>query len=236
MNMRHFLCGLIFAFFSYPVYAIDGFTGQWSGENVVNDQNSSTLTLDIIQKGDVINGQYCYVTQNGNRIDCPDDDTINLHGKVKGSSSIINFDSSFGAKNGKAKITIDDNKMKWEILIKPEGGRFYAPEKYDLTKKETAVKDRKGKGTLVTDKFIITVENPCGELISVCDNIKYHGLSKKEGDEISLTGKTSLNDNGKVDGAVFVIGNFTYHVYYDDPRLQVFQNGKMIVNQSGYWK
>lgn len=49
------------------------FGGVWSGEYA----NDSTLTLRLAESGGRISGSYCYISQRGNRIDCPEDDERN---------------------------------------------------------------------------------------------------------------------------------------------------------------
>lgn len=236
MNISKFYFVFGLMAFSQSIYATEAYKGQWSGEEVVDGVTASTLTLDISQKGKVLQGQYCYVTQQGNRIDCPDKDTINLHGEVDGKSSIIYFDSSFGAKNGSARITLDDKKMEWDLLEEPKGGGFYAPEKYILIKAHAEAGFGYEKKELITNRFIITVENTCGDFASSCDNVKYHGVRKKDKKEISLTGKTALDENGKVKGFIFAEGNVIYYISYNPARLQIIEGDKLLLEQPGYWK
>lgn len=106
------------------------FTGRWEGE----DAGQSTLNLSLNQTGNVLTGTYCYITQAGNRIDCPGDEEDNIHGLVRNGKAEIVFDSSFGGKNGRATLELDGAKMKWHLVKAPMKGNYYAPNSYDLTR------------------------------------------------------------------------------------------------------
>lgn len=54
-------------------------TGHWESVG-----KASTFTIDIVQSGEHVNGKYCFITNNGNRIDCAEkDDEDNITGTVK---------------------------------------------------------------------------------------------------------------------------------------------------------
>lgn len=110
--------------------AESNFTGRWEGE----DAGQSTLNLSLNQTGNVLTGTYCYITQAGNRIDCPGDEEDNIHGLVRNGKAEIVFDSSFGGKNGRATLELDGAKMKWHLVKAPMKGNYYAPNSYDLTR------------------------------------------------------------------------------------------------------
>jgi hypothetical protein len=50
--------------------------------------NDSTLTLQLAESGNRITGSYCYISQRGNRIDCPEDDERNLSGTIAGNRAV----------------------------------------------------------------------------------------------------------------------------------------------------
>lgn len=120
---------------NFSAHAEGLYSGEWSGQNVIDGSTTSTLTLDIEQNGNKLRGQYCYVSQGGNRIDCPEKGINNLRGVLNGTTAQINFDSTFGGKNGQAVIKLNGNSMEWNFLKKPEGGGFYTPKIYSLIKK-----------------------------------------------------------------------------------------------------
>jgi len=224
-------------FLSFSTHATEIYSGEWVGENKVDGTQVSSFTLDIEQNGTSLEGQYCYISQGGNRIDCPDKDVKNLHGTVNESSAIIHFDSSFGGKNGQAVIKVSGSSMIWKLLKEPIDGNFYAPTDYKLLKDNSVEKQSGEKKVFTTDKFTVVLNNKCGPFFSTCEKMSYFGTRKKDGSTINLAGKT-LSDNidGKVKGAIFTKGNFIYNVYYEPPRLQVVQNGKIILDQPGKWE
>lgn len=114
--------------------AESNFTGRWEGE----DAGQSTLNLSLNQTGNVLTGTYCYITQAGNRIDCPVDEEKNIHGLVKNGKAEIVFDSSFRGKNGRATLERDGAHMKWHLVKEPVNGEYYAPINYVLTRQSLA--------------------------------------------------------------------------------------------------
>lgn len=94
--------------------------------------------------------------------------------------------------------------------------------------------------TLVTKNYTVEVRNNCAEGEVTCDNVSYHAISHKSGDQLRLRGKTLSRMCG--DGATpcqflgyqFKNGNTTYTVL-DSGRLQVTQGSKVLVNEEGRW-
>lgn len=63
-------------------------TGRWEQIG-----KSNSFTMDLFQTGNHVTGKYCFITNNGNRIDFAekDDDDDNVHGDVKDGVADINF-------------------------------------------------------------------------------------------------------------------------------------------------
>lgn len=205
------------------------FTGQWHG----SESSESTFTLKLSQQSNKITGSYCFITQRGNRIDCPDEQHNNLRGEVVNHTAIVTFDSSFGGKNGKATLVIHGDKMAWHLTQPPERGDYYAPVNYALVK-ETV---HNGAATKIirTDNFMIAIRNNCGEFTTPCDDLLYIGARNRDSQQISLHGKTRLDGANRVTGAEFHNGDVLYVVDYNPPKLVVTQAGKTLVNQVGSW-
>jgi hypothetical protein len=72
--------------------------------------NDSTLTLQLAESGNRITGSYCYISQRGNRIDCPEDDERNLSGTIAGNRANVEFNSSFG---GRRTAVLEIKGVKW---------------------------------------------------------------------------------------------------------------------------
>ncbi|TDN69139.1 hypothetical protein [Paraburkholderia sp. BL10I2N1] len=118
-------CALIV--FSHSVGAFShSFNGEWDWRDA---PISRTFSVDLKQHGRKLRGQYCAVAQNGNRVDCDDEENSNIEGDIDaaGQSATVSFSSFFGAKNGKAKIKMSDGRLIWHIIKNPTGGEFYAP-------------------------------------------------------------------------------------------------------------
>ncbi|PDO89726.1 hypothetical protein [Kosakonia sacchari] len=205
------------------------FSGQWHG----SESNESTLTLKLSQQNNKLTGSYCFISQRGNRIDCPDEQQDNLRGEVKNNTAIVTFDSSFGGKNGKATLVINGDKLAWHLTQPPEHGDYYAPENYALVKETVHA----GATTKIirTDNFMLAIRNNCGAFTTPCDDLLYTGARNRDSRQISLHGKTRLDNENRVIGAEFRNGDVLYLVDYNPPKLVVTQAGKTLVNQAGSW-
>ena len=225
--MHRWLCNE--GFNSGHAIAKDMFSGQWSGEQ----KNESALTLRLTQAGQNVNGSYCYVTQNGNRIDCPPDDESNLKGVIAENTANVEFNSSFGGEKGRAKLEVVGDKMIWTLITPPQKGEYSAPRNYELTRelKSSASEKR----IFDTDKFNITLVNKCGSFESDCNDMFYLGIRKSDNSTISLDGKTLNDATGKVIGSLFKNGEITYTVTYNPLKLVVSKGGHILVDQPGQW-
>ncbi|WP_133662352.1 hypothetical protein [Paraburkholderia sp. BL10I2N1] len=115
-------CALIV--FSYSVCAFShSFNGEWNWNDV---PISRTFSVDLKQHGRKLRGQYCAVAQNGNRVDCDDEENSNIEGDIDaaGQSAIVSLSSFFWGEKWKGEA---DGHLIWHIIKNPTGGEFYAP-------------------------------------------------------------------------------------------------------------
>ena len=205
------------------------FGGVWSGGYA----NDSTLTLRLAESGGRISGSYCYISQRGNRIDCPEDDERNLSGTIAGNRANVEFNSSFGGIGGRAVLEIKGSEMEWRLVTPPQKGNYYAPQRYTLQKAASAqtVETRK----LNTEKFAISLVNKCGRFTSECDQMYYLGVRKSDNSTISLKGKTLHDPAGKIIGSTYKNGEIAYTVTYSPVKLVVSKGNHVLVEQSGQW-
>ncbi|CNI83175.1 hypothetical protein HB991_02810 [Yersinia mollaretii] len=103
--MKNFTLCLFFISFC----SMAGFSGHWESNN-----ESKSLTLDLVEKENNITGRYCFITNNGNRIDCAEDDDININGVTNNNIASVSFESTFGGV-GKATLSIQDDELKYTI-------------------------------------------------------------------------------------------------------------------------
>ena len=99
-------------------------SGTWSSSTA-----TSEFTLTLVQKTDTISGTHCSVMQNGNRIDCADDDELSIKGTrdIGSDRATVNFKSFSSGTVGKATIKLlSDTTMEWKIIEKPADD-FYIP-------------------------------------------------------------------------------------------------------------
>ena len=103
--MRRLLLSLILISF----HSIADFSGHW-----VHESESKSLTLDLVEDGTYLVGKYCFITNGGNRIDCPESNDGNIHGVITDDIGIVDFESSFGGR-GQATISIEKSVLKYTI-------------------------------------------------------------------------------------------------------------------------
>ncbi|EOV9674097.1 hypothetical protein ACN5L5_002660 [Cronobacter turicensis] len=229
MNIKLKTCAFLMGLYSVSVMASNTFTGQWEGAV----QSDSTLTLRLKQQGEKLTGSYCYITQRGNRIDCPAEGEENLRGTVNNDQAVVEFTSSFGGGTGQAQLSVSGDKMSWKMVQAPEKGEYYAPETYKLSKQGDAGLSETRRFT--TEKFNISLTNKCGGFLSSCNDMFYLGIRKSDNSVISLKGKSILNDQGEVIGSEYNNADVKYIVQYEPLRLTVNQGNKVLVNQPGEW-
>lgn len=138
--IEHGIGAILCTFFINTAYAQEYFSGEWRYADYTNASKTPHLTFDIKLtqgSGGKINGSYCIITQNGNRIDCdPDGSTINITGwgVPDSNSADVHFYSFFGAKNGVAKLSRVGDDLIWRVTKDPDGDFFYGPYKAELKK------------------------------------------------------------------------------------------------------
>ncbi|MBG0626548.1 hypothetical protein I4P27_19185 [Enterobacter roggenkampii] len=206
------------------------FDGVWTG-GVGND---STLTLQLAESGNRITGSYCYISQRGNRIDCPEEDERNLSGTIAENRANVEFNSSFGGAGGRAVLEIKGSEMEWRLVTPPQKGNDYTPLRYTLRKAASVHHTETRK--LDTEKFTISLINKCGRFESECDQMFYLGVRKSDNSTISLKGKTLHDPAGKIIGSTYKNGEIVYTVTYAPVKLVVSKGSHVLVEQSGQWR
>lgn len=107
-------------------------TGHWEKIG-----KSNSFTIDLVQTGSHVTGKYCFITNNGNRIDCVEkDDDDNVHGDVKYGVADIKFESTFDSE-GTASAEIKGNKLIYTIKDKTPfiQANMSVPEVIEFNKK-----------------------------------------------------------------------------------------------------
>ncbi|MDI9764945.1 hypothetical protein QM327_00020 [Pantoea dispersa] len=229
---------MILLSFAAPVWAAIDFNGEWSG--AVGNENSfdySTLNIKLRQVDGKVVGRYCYITNSGNRIDCPDGDENNLHGVVKNNKANVKFDSVFGGENGEAELTLNNNAMLWHLIVLPSHGEFYAPKDFFLKKIEPNRNVMLKSRFFSTSGFTVTLVNNCGNFYTSCKKVKYYGMRNSDGSQISLTGHTiDSPDAAKAVGMIFNNGNIEYGINFEPLTLTVSRDKKVLLSQDGKWE
>ena len=113
-------------------WATDGrFSGDWEYVEHVTGSSKlySTFEIKLHETRDgTVTGSYCFITQNGNRIDCDTDGVENISGHVHedGRHAEVRFYSFFGAKDGFADLANYGDVLTWKITKNPKGDFFMA--------------------------------------------------------------------------------------------------------------
>lgn len=104
------------------------------------------------------------------------------------------------------------------------------------------VSEAKALGTLTTENYVVTISQNCEEGNVTCENVTYHGVSKKTGKAITLKGTTShsMCPDGKTPcrfmGYEFKNGNIKY-VVLEAGLLQVIKgNNTLLLEEEGQWQ
>lgn len=193
------------------------FVGNWIVESSFN-KNDDTFSLHLFKnKNGLLEGYYCAITKNGSKIDCTSDKEINIRTiKNENNFVIVLFESFFGAKNGEAKITLENDKIHWEILKNPTG-EFYCPNNAYLVKQLDKISTSINKNTTIS----LNSNNYEGSDITMKlykDIIEYYGCG-----DYSVNGKV-LEKQNEIE--VFIVendcGDFPFK------HLISVENGKII--------
>ena len=109
----------------YLIFDSEKFTGSWEWEE--NNLNQS-FSIDVISKNDSLYFSYCCVMQRGNKIDCSSEkDDYSF--KVKNTEKLsfeAEFKTYFSFAKGKVKLTLQKDKLIWEI-VEYTKGEYYFP-------------------------------------------------------------------------------------------------------------
>lgn len=113
------------------------FIGHWFYDSVNNKDSLKNKTFEISLfkiNEDKIQGYYCSVSRNGNKIDCFDENEKNIFGKVVNDTLHITFNCNWENSKGTAILyLIGDNQLFWKIT--KSQGELYFPNKIKLLKK-----------------------------------------------------------------------------------------------------
>ncbi|VWD12126.1 hypothetical protein BCO18175_04817 [Burkholderia contaminans] len=135
------------------------FSGRWLFKKIVVGQSKPystfTVTIDEDRVGN-IRGKYCFITQNGNRIDCNPDNELNISGRISGgkNKAVVRFYSFFGASGGVAEITVINNRLLWKVVKQPEGGDYYGPIHAELRRDDRSMRHYGERKVVVGRAFL----------------------------------------------------------------------------------
>jgi hypothetical protein len=107
-------------------------TGHWESVG-----KSSSFTIDLVQHGEHVSGKYCFITNNGNRIDCAEqDDEDNITGDIKNGVAKVVFESTFG-RSGVAIAEMVSDKLIYKVEDKKPfvEANMSVPDEIKLIKK-----------------------------------------------------------------------------------------------------
>lgn len=127
--MEKYLLALLFISFG----TMACFGGHWESES-----KSGTYTIVLTETGDHASGKYCFITNNGNRIDCAEqDDEDNITGTIVNGKAQVSFDSTFGGAGKASFIIKKDGELIYHIEDKKPfiEANMSVPDEITLKKK-----------------------------------------------------------------------------------------------------
>lgn len=134
MNIRFLLLGLLYTNHAVAYVSTPQVIGNWVEEAEEKLQAHSNIqhvpmhvfTVEIDTADKHISGNYCYVSNYGNKIDCNNP----FNGQKTSSNHYkINFNSSFGGMHGLAELRVtDDDRLLWQVLRFPQHGDYSIPK------------------------------------------------------------------------------------------------------------
>lgn len=144
----------ILAFISF--HSMANFSGHW-----VNENDSQSLTLDLVEDSTHLAGKYCFITNHGNRIDCSEGNDRNINGVIKDNVGVVDFKSTFGGI-GQATISIERDLLKYTITnLTPFVNANMSVPKVILFKKTVQVTGKKSSAHEKYDADVI-IRTPTG--------------------------------------------------------------------------
>ncbi len=188
--------------FHSTAWAAEGrFSGDWEYVEHLAGANKpySTFEIKLHEARDgTVTGSYCFITQNGNRIDCDTDGAENISGHVSEDEQHagVRFYSFFGAKDGFADLASYDDALTWKVKKSPKGDFFYGP--YSVTLKRKQADIHPGERQVVLDKAFLyptpseikvktyVVKGEYVKLISISDDLKFWKVSYSEKNGITI--------------------------------------------------
>lgn len=185
--------------FHSMLWAVESrFSGDWEYVEYLAGSSKPYSTFEIKlheARNGTVTGFYCFITQNGNRIDCGTNGTENIFGHVRenGRRAEVQFYSFSGAKAGLADLVSYDDALTWKVTKKPMGDFFYGPYSVTLTRKQGDA--HQGERQIIVDKAYLyptpsetkvktyVVKGEYVKLISISDDLKFWEVyySKKDG-------------------------------------------------------
>ncbi|WP_051937197.1 hypothetical protein [Erwinia sp. 9145] len=171
----------------------NSFTGQWKGDLIDPYNNDvTTMTLSLKEKGGEIEGRYCLIYNNGNKTDCSTTDEMNIHGeKIESDRAKITFKSWFGGDKGKARITLKNDILQWHTLVKPQGENTYIPYKLSLIRSSDKYETEKFTRIFQSNTYEAHIINYCNNFESSCSNMLLMAITNDHTKSVFMSGKYS---------------------------------------------
>lgn len=147
-ELKNFILALLFIY-SGSAFSESELVGTWTAmEKGANSIPKASYTIDLKQGPDgKIFGSYCFILQSGGKIDCSNDNSINIkENSISGSGGVIvGFVPFFGSGKGTAEISLSSGKLEWNVLATPSGGDYFGPMQLMLDRMVTPLNEAEVK-------------------------------------------------------------------------------------------
>ncbi|MFZ4835074.1 hypothetical protein [Rouxiella sp. Mn2063] len=224
-------------FVSFFSQAKSLFIGEWANNSHPEKPNDISMKIWLTEDKGLVKGRYCLIYENGNRIDCSNDNAENIHGVLNRQGiALLNFDSWFGEKHGKAEFSVNGDYAHWHLLSPPVNSDHYFPKDIELKKISDLYIQPGEKNTFFSDAYTASVFNKCGDFTSDCSNVSLILIENKTNNPTIFYGKVMKNE----------LGNFSYFIFNDEAGNKkikldytsltfIDKNGKAVSAYPGRW-
>ncbi|MEP7127907.1 MAG: hypothetical protein ABI729_03525 [Chitinophagales bacterium] len=111
---------------------LENFTGKWQADS---NSNNYQFSIEFFCNNKALQGQHCYISKDGKKIDCFQDTemSIKLEKVISKSEIMITVKSAFCTDTAVVNLKMEDGKLIWDLIKTPQGEHYF-PKRINLVK------------------------------------------------------------------------------------------------------